>query len=401
MEREKQYWFFLLTVAAGWSLVTCRKPYSPPVISGNNDYLVVEGVIAAGSDSTIINLSRTVRIANVNAINPEKGAKMTVDDGQGANYSLIEADKGRYVSTSLNLDNSHRYRLSITTADGQTYVSAYVPVKVTPPIDSVWFRTNSTGVNIYSAAHDPSNNTRYYRWYYTETYVYQADLETKYIFDPTNPDTLKWSRLRTPAEQIHTCYITINTSTININTSAALSSDVIANNLITEIPEGSEKLFHRYSIMVRQYALTQDAYNFWAKLKKNTEQIGTIFDAQPSENTTNLYCISDPSKPVIGYVSASTITQKRIFINWTQVPDWPPYISPLVCRPDFACWPKGSPPQQLLAFGELVPTDTIRSGGCPGIDKPSWTVPAQGAVCVDCRTHPGGKTQKPAFWIDE
>lgn len=383
-----------------WTLIAsgCKKPYSPPAITANNNYLVVEGVIAAGNDSTIINLSRTVQLTNASTTNPESEAKVTIDDGQGANYTLTEASNGRYTSPSLKLSNSHKYRLNIATTDGQTYVSDYVPVKVTPPLDSVWFTQNNTGVNIYSAAHDPSNSTRYYRWDYTETYIYESDLETNYIFDPKGFDTLKWSRLRTPAEQIHTCYITTPSSAITINTSAKLSNDVIANNMITQIPEGSEKLYHRYSIMVRQYALTQDAYNFWAMLKKNTQQIGTIFDVQPSASATNLHCTSDPSKIVLGYVSASTITQERIFIDWTQVPGWPPYISPYVCLPDGACWVKGSPPPQMLAYGQLIPTDTIRSGGCPGIMAPTFIVPAQSATCVDCRVHGGGKTQKPAFW---
>lgn len=376
----------------------CKKSFTPGALSSSNNYLVVEGVIAAGNDSTIINLSSTVQLTNTSTTNPESGAKVTIDDGQGTNYTLTEAGNGRYTSPPLNLDNSHKYRLNIATADGQTYVSDYVPVKVTPPIDSLWFTRNSTGLNIYSDAHDPSNNTRYYRWDYSETYIYQTDLETHFIFDPKGFDTLKWSRLRTPAEQIRTCYITTNSSAITINTSAKLTSDVIANNMITQIPEGSEKLYHRYSIIVRQYALTQEAYDFWAMLKKNTQQIGTIFDVQPSASMTNLHCTSDPSRVVFGYISASTITQQRIFIDWTQVPGWPPYISPYVCLPDGACWEKGSPPPQMLTYGQLIPTDTIRSGGCPGITAPSFVVPAQSATCVDCRVHMGGKTQKPAFW---
>ena len=42
------------------ALVSCKKPYFPPVISGPNGYLVVEGAINSGSDSTFITLSRTV-----------------------------------------------------------------------------------------------------------------------------------------------------------------------------------------------------------------------------------------------------------------------------------------------------------------------------------------------------
>jgi hypothetical protein len=386
----------------------CKKLYAPPAITANNNYLVVEGLIAAGQDSTIIKLSRTVNVSGTTTLNPERGATVTVQDDQNVSYSLHQTDTGKYGAPPLNLDNSRKYRLNITTTDGQNYVSDYVPVKVTPPIDSVYYKIQSTtidyynkiqssGLEIYADTHDPANNTRYYRWDYTETYIFQTDTVSDYILDPVGSDTLKWSRLRTPAEQIHTCYITANSSAITVNTSAALSNDVIANNVITQIPSTSEKVLHRYSILVRQYALTKDAYNFWAALKKNTQQIGTIFDAQPSANTTNLHCTSDPSRIVIGYVSASSVTQKRIFIDQTQLPHWP-YNSPFACLPDFACWPKGSPPPQMLSYGQLVPMDIIRSAGCIGFTVPTYNVPVQSSACVDCRIHLGGKTVKPAFW---
>ncbi len=395
----------LLGITAWWG---CKKLYAPPAITANNNYLVVEGIIAAAQDSTIIKLSRTVNVSGITTLNPESNATVTVQDDQNVSYSLPQIDSGKYGAPPLNLDNSHKYRLNITTTDGQTYSSDYVPVKVTPPIDSVYYKIQSTtidyynhiqssGLEIYADTHDPANNTHYYRWDYAETYIFQTDLETHYILDPVSSDTLKWSRLRTPAEQIHTCYITTNSSAIKVSTSAALTSDVIAHNAITQIPSTSEKVLHRYSILVRQYALTKDAYNFWAMLKKNTQQIGSIFDAQPSANTTNLHCTSDPSRIVIGYVSASSITQKRIFIDQTQLPYWP-YNSPLVCRPDGACWAKGSPLPQMLSYGQLIPTDTIRSSGCPGINEPAYAVPAQSNTCVDCRIHLGGKTVKPAFW---
>ncbi|MEO6979770.1 MAG: hypothetical protein ABI113_15385 [Mucilaginibacter sp.] len=47
----------------------CTKPYNPPAIVSPGTYLVVEGVINSGSDSTVIKLSKTVRVANHGAAN--------------------------------------------------------------------------------------------------------------------------------------------------------------------------------------------------------------------------------------------------------------------------------------------------------------------------------------------
>jgi hypothetical protein len=75
----------------------------------------------------------------------------------------------------------------------------------------------------------------------------------------------------------------------------------------------------RYSILVKQYALTEDGYHYYQILKKNTESLGSIFDAQPSELTCNFHSLQDPTEIVIGFFSASSVVQKRIFIDKSQV----------------------------------------------------------------------------------
>ncbi|HVV55404.1 MAG TPA: DUF4249 domain-containing protein [Mucilaginibacter sp.] len=380
--------------------IGCKRPYSPPAITQPNNYLVVEGVIAAGQDSTIINLSRTVNVSSQTISNPELGATVTVEGNQNVSYTLQPDSNGRYVSPPLNLDNSHQYRLHIVTADGKVYESDYEPVKITPPIDSLQEDITNKGISLYTDAHDPTNNTRYYRWDYTETYIYQSEIESLFVYDPAAPDLQK-SALRTPDQQVHTCYISLNSSTILLNSSAALSQDVIQNNPITFIPKDSEKILHRYSIIVRQYALTQEAYQFWTQLKRNTQQIGTIFDVQPSEVQSNLHCISDPSTPVLGYISVSSVSTKRIFIDRSQLPAWP-YPIPQ-CKPDTICWPRAaaSPPDELKSgiYIPLAPMDT--TGICEAELTPAYTLKVAYYTCADCRFHLGGKTKKPDFWIDQ
>jgi hypothetical protein len=39
----------------------------------------------------------------------------------------------------------------------------------------------------------------------------------------------------------------------------------------------------RYSINVRQYGLTKEAYNYWQIIQKSSQQSGSIFDPQPAQ----------------------------------------------------------------------------------------------------------------------
>ena len=56
----------------------CRKLYSPPIVANVNNYLVVEGVIIPGNDSTFITLSHTVNIADSVGTTKETGATGTI-----------------------------------------------------------------------------------------------------------------------------------------------------------------------------------------------------------------------------------------------------------------------------------------------------------------------------------
>src|SRR5580704_2286044 len=144
------------------NLVCCKQAYLPPVAKSNLGYLVVDGIIISGQDSTVISLSRTQNIADtIYTINPEPGALVSVIGQNGESFPLAEQTSGRYVTDHLDLNNNETYQLKIITANGNQYLSDSIPVKQTPLIDSVFWTEDSIGVSIYLNTHDPTNNTRY------------------------------------------------------------------------------------------------------------------------------------------------------------------------------------------------------------------------------------------------
>jgi hypothetical protein len=392
---ESRGYICIMSISA-MMLGACKKPYAPVMVKTDSNILVVEGVINTGNDSTVIKLSRTVNLSGKNTAKPEARAQVTIEGDQQFSYTLTETDSGRYVSAPLNLDNTHKYRLSIQTTNGNTYVSDYVASRVTPPIDTFNYVVNNTGVNFYASAHDPANKTKYYRWEYAETYIYESALNTQYEFDNSYPQTSDKFRLLTPENQIHICYVTTPSSTIVLNSNAAISQDVIVNNPITFVSSASEKFYHRYSILLKQYALTQGAYQFWANLKKNTEQIGSIFDAQPSEIKGNIHCTSKPAELVIGYISAGTVSQKRLFIDNRDLPLWP-VPAPEGCTTQGLSWADGATPSELISK-TWIPITQPNSVYNPAHKSLDYSVQVGYYDCVDCRYHLHGINKKPAFW---
>jgi hypothetical protein len=310
----------------------CRKPYDPPAITASSGYLVVEGSINPGADSTSITLSHTVNISSKVTVNPVTGASVSVLRDDNVAYPLTEAGNGTYTSPGLNLDNLHKYKLSIKTSDGKQYLSDPEPVLATPPIDSIGYNIvmqHDTGIQIYANTHDPSGTIKYYRWDYSENWEFHARYGSTLISDG-------YALVgRGPDQDIYKCYTSDVSSNIVLGSSARLSQPVIYQSPIVFLPSTSEKLEDRYRIVVRQYALSGSAYDFWLNLKKNTEQLGSIFDAQPSQAPGNVHCVTNPLEPVVGYVSVCTISVSTIFIYNNNLPAWAPAY-PYPCSLDTA-----------------------------------------------------------------
>ena len=80
-------------------------------------------------------------------------------------------------------------------------------------------------MHIYANTHDPNNNTRYYKWAFTETWKYNSRYRSGIL-----PDSL-W-----------TCYEIVHSGDIFIGTSAKLTEDIIYKFPLVFIPEGAQAL---------------------------------------------------------------------------------------------------------------------------------------------------------------
>jgi hypothetical protein len=379
----------ILSVLLVLLAVSCKKPYTPPQITTVTNYLVVEGQINTGGDSTVIKLSRTVNISSAVASSPELNAQVAIQDDQNKSYTLQAIGIGVYATGALNLDPTHKYRLNINTSDGKNYVSDFVAAKASPPIDSVGFTVQSNGIQLYVNTHDPNNNTHYYRWDFVETWLFDAYYESIYY---STGDTIL---PRLPQNQIYQCWTNDLSDDIILGSSAKLTKDVIYQGVLTQVPSYSEKIEDKYSILVKQYALTSDAYNYFTLLKKNTEQLGSIFDAQPSQLTGNVHCTSDPTIPAIGYIAAGSVALKRIFIQRDQLPAGWRTSYPYSCQLDsFLYYNPKTKMNDVQLF--LLPKIYVPVSGIFSIGPAPIGYTGSSYECGDCTIR--GTTVKPSFW---
>src|SRR5215467_8784559 len=99
--------------------MACKDKYVPLIVSDKKTYLVVEGFINNGPDSTYITITRTFKLDDTARITRELHARLTVEGKDNSSYPLTEWGNGQYGVPSLALNKAVQYRLHITTAAGK------------------------------------------------------------------------------------------------------------------------------------------------------------------------------------------------------------------------------------------------------------------------------------------
>ncbi|QMW04270.1 DUF4249 domain-containing protein [Spirosoma foliorum] len=360
-----------------WAMILlaggCVDPYRPPEITSPASYLVVNGFFnSASGTTTTIQLSRTQNLAETKVPTAETKAIVTIESAHKDVYTLKEGAVGFYTLTGVTPSADETYRLHIKTAKGNDYYSDYVPVIATPPIDSVSWRPDNDGLQISVNSHDPKNNTRYYRWEYDQTWEYNSVYPS--VFE------IKNNKIVNRPESVYRCWDSENSSTIVLGTTTRLSQDIISQYPLVYMPNSSVRLSVRYSILVRQFALSQTAYNYYDQLAKITQSIGSIFDPQPSQLTGNIRSQTDESDLVLGFFRVGTVESKRIFIDKSQLPPWTPNSGVGTCLVD------------TLSTGDIL---REQPGIIDHLEGPLYLTTNE--ACLDCRIR-GGVIKKPDFW---
>lgn len=369
---------YLVWPLFAFCMASCKKSYNPPELNNPPSYIVIEGLINSGGDSTIIKITTTSNVSSTSADSVTK-ALVSVEDDQNMSVALTEKNKGIYVSPALNIDKTRNYRLRVITTDKQVYLSDFVPVLTTPAIDSVGYSIRNDGLQVYVNTHDATNNVKYYRWDYTETWQFHS-----YYYSIAMVQGGRYLVPRTFSNDIYTCYGNDASSDIPLATTSNLSHGVLFQKPIALIPSTSEKLETRFSIKVNQYALTAGAYTFYSKLEQNGTQLGGIFSPMPSDIAGNIHCISNPSQPVLGYISVNNVTSKRIFVSKSSLP--------LLWTPDYPASCMITPPSPNINYISIYTSEDPKTFEFIDLDQNHSTT-----ICVDCTIR--GNRKPPAFWI--
>lgn len=366
----------------------CREPFEPEIKNQEAGILVVEGYLDSEGLKSELRLSITTNVSDTVGFTPVKRAIISLISESGSIFPLVEDKEGIYYFEQ-NIDENQEYRLEILLANGEKYLSSFLKPIITPPIQDAGYVRDEQGIEVFVNTQGDENADDFL-WTFEETWIFLPRFKVTYIYKPEIGNVVPMKE----EERIDLCYTSETNSDILLETSSRFEEQVVFRKTITEIPEGDERLMQRYSILISQKAITQESLEFWETLKKNTDDIGSIFSPLPSVIGGNFKLEGNPDKPVIGFVSLGIVRQERVYIDRMDVLPWeyndPEFDDCFISLDTVFLNPAQL--QAAFASGAVLPARSV-----PGPMGPIgyYSTPRR---CGDCTLYADRK--RPEFWED-
>lgn len=391
-----------LAVFAG----SCVYDYEPDDdIQGlDKPLVVIDGdIVVGGITSVKVGLTQSLLQDEEQEVLP-LGATVWVESETGEMLwgSMLEDEVNEFVVNTADLSLQGKYRLGVSVPGRGEYLSKFKSVLVAPPVDSITYsiakdrsyaRIEVTTHN--DAAYTKGNDTGgflYCKWIYTENWETKAMYPAQLEYDVKSGVMSKLSQAEI-SERAY-CYSQAESVGTYIANTEKLSQNVIYKSVVKEIPNVDSRLMSLYSINVTQTVLDREAYIYWENIKRNSSGTGGLFSPQPSEVRGNIESTTSEGEIVIGYVNVSTVTQKRIFVDWenekiftTECKD---ELVPRAIQPPN---PEADPiPQWPKYYTQGYRPIRYLDGK---IDEAYWAM----EECTDCRKF--SNSTRPDFWPTE
>lgn len=366
--------------------------------------LVVEATITNELVEHEVKLSRTYRLEE-DGPNPESGAVVKVVSSLGETYNFQETELGIYKANDPfaavpNVD----YHIEITTTNGRLYSSQKMQLTASTQIDDLYverdFNENdSEGVSVYVETFDPTGNSRFYRFEYEETYkiIAPAWVPQDVSYEVVD-GVLEFPLSPRPIEEL-VCYNSKKSNNINIVSTNLFTEDRLEQYRVRFVNRDNYIISHRYSILVRQYVQSQQAYSFYQALSELSENENILSETQPGFLQGNMLSLNDTSEKVVGFFEVSSVDSQRLYFNYDALfpgEPLPPYVQncSLILTPPIdngggICKLCSAIDQGYKYFGPNDnPGDPTEEGPIQLVDRP----------CGDCTAL--GNSEPPDFWID-
>lgn len=367
------------------SLGSCIYPYDSLPESRTERTLVVDGRILIGGISTI-NLDYVIPLSANSGVSPSGKAWIEDDLGNIFRESFDATSDSFTIRTESPFPGASSYR-AVAEVDGERYVSDWIVPDDPPVIENINFEADDNDVSVMVDLGTGDSKTGYAGFLLEENWEFHADeFPRSYI----HTDTWEYFTEHEIAEMDslyyhYWCYRSDTTKSVIMLDYSGLEGNVVRSFPVKKFSRADSRNHRHYSINVRAFSLSKDAYEFGRKLREISNVGSDLFTPDPGSLKGNLHCETDPQREVMGIVLAGRVNSRRAFMNGQfakQVQAYVPYI--FVEKEDmpFLYFDRKYRPVKLLPF-----EDTVSVGWAP-------------IRCIDC-VEAGGSLTPPDFWNEE
>lgn len=367
-------------------LNNCTEPFEFDKEPVFESALVIEANLTDQNKIQNVLLSRSFPLDTV-ITSKELGAQVQIIDDTGRIFNFDDMGNGNYNSNvSFAAEVGLSYTLNITTSNGSSYISEPSSFAAKSNIDEMFaareFKDDlEEGVFIYLNSFDPTNKSRYYRYEYEETYKIIVPLTSRgieaYVVSPL-PDPVVDTRLSDSISP--TCYSTDNSRRIIQTSTVDLAEDRVSRFPVRFISRENYIISHRYSILVKQYVQSEEAFTYYQTLDTFSSSESLFSQIQTGFLEGNITSQQNTTEKIIGFFEVTSVSEKRLFFNYEDLfpgEELPDYlvncsiISPLLVNEagqsplinlinagsvDFLSIYDSSNPLNLVGFGPFLMT---------------------------------------------
>ncbi len=366
-------------------LVSCVKEFEPDLEDSATHKIVISGQLTDVEGFQMVDVTITSSLHKPSRI-PLTNCILHLVCSDGKTWAYSEESDGVY-QVWLNeneLDYNKEYHLELITPNNERIVSMPEKFYSCPDVDEVYYKRDSIkskfngqvylGLQFLLDLKAKDSDSRYFLFDVVETSEFHAPLPIEWWYDGVIHQEVP------PDYSKSLCW---NTQTINdvfVLATDNLASNEYVGHKLNFTDNHSQRLQHLYSINVKQYSITNNAYIYWNQMRTNMHQDGGLYNNQPFAIKGNFKNETNTDQEVLGFFFVSRVKEKRIFI--------PPQGFFIV---DNSC---GAPTELRFGLRDISP-----------IQYPAYLVSTPTGYanslldkgCVDC-TSDGGTTTKPDFW---
>jgi len=389
MRNPKTYFSVIIICLTLLYVNSCKEKYWP-LLDKYEDVLVVDGMITNEPGPYTIKLSLSAPLDSAEII-PFPNCQLVISDNVGNTENLTETEPGVYMTSPDGIQGivGRKYKLQIMTQEGNTYESALEELRAPIEIDSVYgiieyrqdekFTYDLVGYQFYLDTEIAEQDTNYFLWRGEATYHYQSDYTIRWYYD----GTLNWFH---GPDSLYNCWKSYKIARIFTGSTQSLNTPKIDKYALHFVNTETRQLSIKYSLFVRQFTISETAYEFWNGIEEQNSEQESLYATQPFQISGNVYNVDNTAEPVLGYFMVAGISKKRIFM------ERPPNNIPFhysVCELDNG---------DYHSYGQLAMADPVFYP-IYAIETPGGRRAVPSQECVDCRRK-GGTITKPDFWID-